>query len=144
MNTVDAIDKKLISLLRKNSRQSSDTLGAQLGIDSSTVRRRIKRLVDKGVLSFYAHPNPAAIGFPVKAITGLDVEPRKMKLVMEALRNREEIRWIYPTSGRYDIMAMCWFSSNQAIYDFSESVIGKLEGVRNTETFICLNAPEEN
>jgi DNA-binding Lrp family transcriptional regulator len=141
---IDELDKKLIAILHKDSRQSSDALGTQLGVDSSTVRRRIKRLVDKGVLTFYAHPNPAAIGFPVKAIIGLDAEPQKMHTIMNILRSREEIRWIYPTSGRYDIMVMGWFASNQAIYDFAEGVIGKLKGVRNSETFICLNAPEEN
>ena len=143
MDIIDALDQKLIALLRKNSRQSSDVLGVQLGVDSSTVRRRIKRLVNQGVLGFYAHPNPAAIGFPVKAIIGLDVAPQKMRVVIDTLRSREEIRWIYPTSGRYDIMVMGWFASNQAIYDFVESVIGKLEGARNTETFICLGRADE-
>jgi len=141
---VDELDRKLISILRKNSRQSSDILGTQLGVDSSTVRRRIKKLVDKGVLTFYAHPNPDAIGFPVKAIIGLNVETQKMHAIMDALGHREEIRWIYPTTGRFDIIAMCWFASNQSIYDFLENVIGTVKGVKDTETFVCLNAPEES
>lgn len=141
---VDELDRKLIAILRKNSRQTSDALGAQLGVDSSTVRRRIKKLVNQGIVTFYAHPNPAAIGFPVKAIIGLNTESQKMHTILDTLGRREEIRWIYPTTGRFDIIAMCWFASNRAIYDFLENIIGRLKGIRNTETFVCLNAPEES
>jgi DNA-binding Lrp family transcriptional regulator len=79
------------------------------------------------LLAFFAHPNPAAIGFPVVAIIGLDVEPKKMRIVIDELRKREEIRWIHPTSGRYDIILMGWFASNETIYFFLKRLLGQLK-----------------
>jgi len=141
---IDSLDQELINLLSKNARQSSDMLAGQLGVDSSTVRRRINKLVRQGVLTFSINPNPDLIGFPVRAVLALDVAPDRVSTVIESLRSREEIRWISPTSGRFDIIAIAWFPSNESIYSFLEGAVGELEGVRRTETFICLSKAEDS
>jgi DNA-binding Lrp family transcriptional regulator len=140
---VDSLDQKLINLLMNNSRQSSKVLAQQLGVDQSTVRRRTNKLIRNGVLFFSVFPNPDVLGFPVRAVLALDVASGKVSSVIEALGSREETKWISSTSGRYDIILIVWFHSNEEIYDFIEGVVGKLEGIRNAEVFICLSKSEE-
>jgi Lrp/AsnC family transcriptional regulator, regulator for asnA, asnC and gidA len=136
---IDEIDQKLIELLMSNSRQSSRVLADKLGIDGSTVRRRVKKLVDDGVVFYSVLPNPDVLGFLVRAIIALNVDPGKISKVIKMLNNIKEIKWIYPTTGRFDIILFVWLDSIETIYDFIEDTIGKVEGVRNAETFICLN-----
>jgi Lrp/AsnC family transcriptional regulator, regulator for asnA, asnC and gidA len=136
---IDEIDQKLIELLMSNSRQSSRVLADKIGIDGSTVRRRVKKLVDDGVVFYSVLPNPDVLGFPVRAVIALNVDPGKISKVIKMLNNLKEIKWIYPTTGRFDIILFVWLDSIEAIYDFIEDAIGKIEGVRNAETFICLN-----
>jgi len=44
------LDERLIELLSQDARQSSQALANQLNVSSSTVRRRISKLVKRGVL----------------------------------------------------------------------------------------------
>ena len=135
---IDEIDQKLIELLMSNSRQSSRVLADKLGLDSSTVRRRVKKLVENGVVFYSVLPNPDVLGFSVRAVMALDIAPGKVNEAIEILSDMKEVKWISPTIGKYDVILFAWFSSIEVINDFIEHKIGKIEGVNNTETFICL------
>ena len=44
------LDERLIELLSQDARQNSQALAEQLNVSSSTIRRRISKLVKRGVL----------------------------------------------------------------------------------------------
>ncbi len=50
MATIDSIDEQLIQLLGEDALQSNEALARRLKISNSTVRRRIKRLIQCEVL----------------------------------------------------------------------------------------------
>jgi DNA-binding Lrp family transcriptional regulator len=58
---------------------------------------------------------------------------------MKQLANRTEIKTLSTTSGRFDIIAIAWFRSNDELSDFMENTVLKMDGVRDTETFISLS-----
>ena len=58
------IDERLIQLLRENGRQSSNVLAKRLDVSSATVRRRIKNLVQSGVLRIVPVVDAGKAGFP--------------------------------------------------------------------------------
>jgi DNA-binding Lrp family transcriptional regulator len=140
---VDQIDQALIGLLTDNPRQSSIELGNKLGVDPSTIRRWIGKLVKEKVLAFSITPNPDILGFPVRAIIALNVTPGEVIPVIETLKSQQEIRWILPISGRFDIICYTWFKSNETILFFIENIVGKLKGVRSTEVFIILSKVDD-
>ena len=135
---LDSIDEQLINLLMKDARQSSETLGEQLQVSSSTVRRRMKRMIDQGLVHIVALPEPGKIGFSIEAVIALDVEAESLNFTLNTLRKYPQVRWIAAVSGQYDIMANVWFSSTEELYKFMENEVGRMEGVKNSETFICL------
>ena len=53
MQTLDAIDARLLDLLRKDASQPVKSLAASLGISIATVHRRREALVDRGVIRRY-------------------------------------------------------------------------------------------
>ena len=53
---IDSLDEQLINLLAKDAKQSSEVLARQLCVSSSTIRRRMKKLVQGGVLRITALP----------------------------------------------------------------------------------------
>ena len=95
----DLLDERLIELLSQDARQSSQALAKQLNVSSSTVRRRISKLVKRGVLRFAALAEPAEFGFNLRAIIAFDVEHDKVREVMEVLRGRSEVKGLAATSG---------------------------------------------
>ena len=140
MATIDAMDQKLVSLLTENARQTSEVLAKQLGVNPSTVRRRLQTLIKNQVIRIVALPEPDKIGYAFRAVVAFDVSPEKLDSVITQLRQRPEVQWLSVTTGRYDVIAIVWFPSSEEFFTFMQTDVGALEGVRDTETFVCLHA----
>jgi len=136
---VDAIDLELIRLLQKDGRQSSQLLGRCLDVHASTVQRRIKRLVNDGVLQVLAAIEPAKAGLKLGAAIGLRIEPGKVSRVIEALTSVPNVAFLSTTTGRFDAMLFAVFRDEENLSDFMERNIVALDGVRGNEAFVFLN-----
>ena len=135
---MDEVDERLIEMLTYNAQQRSEEMANKLNISASSVRRRVNRLISKNIIRIVAVPIPGEIGLPLRAVIAFDVMHDKLNSVLEILGKRPEVRWLSATSGRYDIIAIVWFPSTDQLFNFIESEVGKIEGVKNVETFICL------
>jgi Lrp/AsnC family transcriptional regulator for asnA, asnC and gidA len=136
---IDKIDTELIEILQQNAHFNSEEIAQQLHLGSSTVRRRLKKLLDSETIRFIAVPNWEKVGLPVVALIALDVDPNKIRSVSRRLSEYENCKWLAVTSGRYSIMSIWQFPSTEALYTHIEAEIGKLEGVIKSETFIGLH-----
>jgi Lrp/AsnC family transcriptional regulator for asnA, asnC and gidA len=136
---IDKIDKEIIEILQKNALYRSDAIAQQLNLGSSTVRRRLKKLLDSETIRFVAVPNWEKVGLPVVALIALDVDPHKIRSVSRKLSEYDNCKWLAVTSGRFSVMSIWQFPSTEALYTHIEIEIGKLEGVIKSETFIGLH-----
>ncbi len=136
----DLLNMQLISLLEKDASQTSEELARQLDASSSTIRRRKKELIQQGTLHIVAIPEPKSIGLNMIAIIAFQVQHEHLGSVLDALKSRKDVKCLYATSGRYDMIALLWFSSTEQLYKFMEEDVAKLEGVKGTETFVCMHA----
>lgn len=136
---IDALDEKLIQLLQKNGRQSSESLARQLGVSPSTVLRRIDQLTEKKVMRIVGVVDPDKVGLLLAAMIGLDVEPGKLTLVVNSLVRRHSVKFVSPATGRFDVLLFTLFRSNDELSDFVEKELATIDGVKDSETFICLN-----
>jgi len=135
---MDALDERLIRLLEKDSRQSSEVLAKQLGVSPATVKRRIKKLVQEDVIRHVVVVNLDKVGMNLTAVISLDVAHDKLGSTLRALAGRPEVRWVSTTTGRFDIIVLVHLHSNDELSEFMENVVAKLEGVKDSETSICL------
>src|SRR3990170_877211 len=103
MNAMDGLDEQIVQMLEQNARQSSPALAKHLGVSSATVRRRLKRLIDSGILNVVAFRDPARTGFPVLALIALNVEHGHLDSLMQQLSDRKEIVWACSVTGRFDV-----------------------------------------
>jgi Lrp/AsnC family transcriptional regulator, regulator for asnA, asnC and gidA len=135
----DSIDVKLVRLLSKNARQDSETLAKKLNLSAATVRRRIKRLISTGSLRIIGVVDAPKFGLPLTVIIALDVIPEKLEAAMKVLSNLPGINRVFFTSGRYDVIVNANFASTSALADFIRDHLNKIAGLKDTETFICLD-----
>ena len=135
----DGVDEQLITLLGQDARQSSEALARQLGLSAATIRRRLKKLLKSGVIRTIALVDPAKSGFPLTAIIAFDVAHDKLQSTTKMLAEKLEIRWVASTTGRFDIIALARFHSTNELSDFLQNQVSNIEGLHDTETFICLN-----
>ena len=139
MSITGSIDEQLVRLLARDARQNSETLAKQLNISSATVRRRLRRLIRSGSLRIVGVVDPIAFDRPLAVVITLDVAPDNLESAMEALAKKPEVGWISTTTGRFDIIALAQFRSSERLSNFITKELTQLEGVKDSETFVCLN-----
>ncbi|MDO8472560.1 MAG: Lrp/AsnC family transcriptional regulator [Dehalococcoidia bacterium] len=134
----DALDWAIVSELSRNARLSTRKIASRLPLSEATVRRRLKRLVDADAVSLKALVDPAFLGLNIEAIIGLSVRMDRVSKVVEALRKLDNVVYVAVVSGRFDITLLGVFHSVDDLLQFMESEVGQLEGVKGTETLVCL------
>ena len=139
MYTPDSLDEQLLRLLGQDARQNSETLAKQLNLSSATVRRRLRKLLRSELLHIIGVTDPASFGFPLAAVIALDISHNKLESAIEVLAKQSEVQWISTTTGRFDVIALARFRSAKCLSDFVTKEISQIEGVKDSETFICLN-----
>ena len=134
---MDALDRELISLLRTDGRAPVANLAAGLGVSRATVKARLDRLSADGVIQGFTVVlnDPGAEG--VRAITLIEVEGRSAEAVIRRLRGFPEVRTLYSTNGRWDVVAELEVASLPA-FDAALRRIREVEGITVTETNILL------
>ena len=143
MSIPDLTDEQLVRLLGQDARQNSETLAKQLNLSAATVRRRLRKLLRSGLLRIVGVIDPTNFGLPLAAVITIDVAHDKLEAAMEMLAERPEIKWVSTTTGRFDIIALARFRSTDCLSDFVTKDLAQIEGMKDSETFICLDVQKE-
>ena len=136
---VDDTDRKIMTLLQEDARQSNAAIARVIGVSEATIRRRIKIMVEDGVVSIRAIPNPQKFGLTTTAVIGIDVQPDMLESVGDALSARDEVGFLGVSTGRYDLLAWILVKDLDEMRSFLEQFLAKVQGVRKTETLVLLD-----
>ena len=104
--TCDLTDRKILSELDKNSRQSNSQIAKKLKISREKVEYRIKQLLRRGVIhKFPTIINPTKFGYSMHKLyfqfQHLSVE--KEKELIAYLFNNPYVQWITSCKGKWDM-----------------------------------------
>ena len=135
---LDDLDFALIKLLEQDARATHRKLAAQLHSSEATIRRRVERLVAAGVVKIVAVASPFALGYPVMAILGLQIDRTQQKAIEEALSAMPEVRFLGLTIGSYDAIIEVWFHHTDALLDFLTHRLSQIKGIQRAETWQVL------
>jgi Lrp/AsnC family transcriptional regulator for asnA, asnC and gidA len=137
MSKIDKTDKAIIDLLMEDGRMPAAEIARRAGgVTQRVVRYRIERMVKEGVISINAIPRPKAFGYQVVADVFVEVEPGQINEVVSRLAGYEWVSYIACSIGERDVSVQVVARSNAEVYNFATDVIGKLPGVRKTNTSI--------
>jgi Lrp/AsnC family transcriptional regulator, regulator for asnA, asnC and gidA len=136
MSKDNEFDKRILEILRMDSRKSFVDIGKELGLSESAIRRRIKNLIEDGSISrFTIEEN---VNKKTSAITLLSVSSTNdTNLVASKLQGIPGVKIIYEITGQYDIAVII---SANSINEINSSIddIRRIEGVSDTDTVIIL------
>ena len=136
---IDDLDKQIIEELIKDGRKSSKELSKELNVDSSTIRRRVHRLIQEKAVRIVALPEISKTGYPVQAIIGLNVDPLELDGDLKVLDEIPECMFVSVTAGRFNVMIISWCRSMGEINKLVQKMLSKMKGIRSYETFVCMN-----
>jgi Lrp/AsnC family transcriptional regulator, regulator for asnA, asnC and gidA len=137
MGRIDDLDLKILSELSKDASISVPRLSKRININSSVVYSRIKRLVKRGLIKkFTIVINDEALGFNVKALTGITMDSKLRDNVLGELFKIPEVREVAEVTGRFDVLVTMTARSLDEMHQIISEKVGRIEGVQKTETFI--------
>lgn len=134
--SVTDTDRSIIRLLQMNARISYAELSRATGIPESTVRRRMERLQQRGIIQFAMLADPSKLGYEIRAMIGMRVELTRLNEIAETLRGFNEVTFSAFLTGSFDIMIQVVVQSQDALVEFLTQRVARIEGVRSTETFV--------
>jgi len=137
-NKIDETDYKIIRLLGQNARMANTEIAERLNISESTVRNRIKKLVDSRVIQNIAVINPDILGYQLHTHIGIQVDYQKLNNVTEALKGLDAVHFIGAATGRYDIIIFCFFHNVDEQNQFLLEELLPIKGIVRTETLSIL------
>jgi len=135
----DDLDMKLLFELTKNGNISVPLLSKKLGINSSVLYSRIKRLVRKKLIKkFTIEIDDSLLGIGVKASIGISRDPKFKTEIHKELLEISEVISVSEVTGRFDIMSEVYTKDLEDLHTVVIEKIGKIQGIQNTETFVEL------
>ncbi|MCU0495316.1 MAG: Lrp/AsnC family transcriptional regulator [Chloroflexaceae bacterium] len=132
---LDALDRAILAQLQQDARLTNRAIAARVGSSEPTVRRRVERLVDEGLVRIVAVASPFALGHRLMAIIGLQIERAYQTQIEQALQAWPEVRFVGLTLGSYDIIIEVWHSDAEQLLEFLSNQVGRLPGVQRAETW---------
>ena len=133
----DEQDRKIIEILRADSRRAFVDIGKEIGLSESAIRSRIKNLMDKGVIDRFTIQVKSED--KTSAITLLSINSSSdISFVTSKLLQLHGVKIVYEITGQYDIAAII---SAESIIDINNCIdeIRKISGVSDSNTVIILN-----
>ena len=137
MYEFDKTDIKIVNLLLEDGRMSASEMSRRMGdISERSIRYRVDRMIDEGVIQISAVVSPEALGFTIKADVWLEVESDLIFEVAKKLASFENVTYVACGIGQNDISIQVVARDTSEIYYFVTEVVRKVPGVRKTTTSI--------
>ncbi|MDI9643933.1 MAG: Lrp/AsnC family transcriptional regulator [Candidatus Verstraetearchaeota archaeon] len=140
---MDDIDIKILKLLQEDSRISYTDLSNHVGISETAVRRRVKKLIDEGIITkFTIKIDTEKIGKGVTAFVGVDVGGEMGPVAGSGLLNDPAISELYTVTGDFDLLIKVTCKDVKELEGVIERVRG-MEFTKTTRTHVVLRKLKE-
>ena len=133
---LDQPNRRIIEILQTDGRRSFTAIGRELGISEASVRARVHRLTEQGLIRVVAVTDPLRLGFDVMALVGVQANSDLGKVADEVSGWRES-SYVVIAAGAYDLLVEVVCESNQHLLKVVER-LRAVDGVKSTETFMYL------
>ncbi len=141
---MDDIDRRLITLLRKNGRRSVSDLAMELDLSRATVRARMDRLERDGeVVGYTLILRSDVTALPVRGLTLIEVEGRAADRIVDALGGFTEVSAVHTTNGKWDLIVEL-NAQSLAELDVVLRRIRLIPGITASETNLLLATPRSS
>ncbi|AXY55871.1 Lrp/AsnC family transcriptional regulator [Acinetobacter chinensis] len=138
----DKTDAKILEILQKDSRSTTQEIADQIGMSASPCWRRIKRLEDEKLIRGYgAHLDRKKIGLGVMVFIRVSIDSHSEAEARKFEEKVAELDFVvacYSIGGDADFLLQVVSPSLDTYADFSMSVIRRLPGIKEMQSMFVL------
>jgi Lrp/AsnC family leucine-responsive transcriptional regulator len=139
---LDAIDRKILTLLQKDGRLSIADIAEKVGLSSSPCLRRIRFLEQAGVIARYvAVLDQQAVGLPVSVFVSIKLEKQReesLEQFAKAIARWPEVLECYLMTGPRDYLLRVVVGDLAAYESFLKQKLTRLDGIASIESSFAL------
>ena len=120
----DSVDYKIIDILKLNSRQSYAEIGKQIFLSPSSVRERIKKLEDTGVIKGYTlRLNQSLMGYRLEVFCMLQFFSCKLKPALVEIETYPEVKEAYRITGQHNLFIRVALKDQLHLQQFIDKLV---------------------
>jgi Lrp/AsnC family transcriptional regulator, regulator for asnA, asnC and gidA len=136
--SLDDLDRAILRHLEEDGRRAFREIARSLSTSEATVRARVKRMQDLDIVRIVAFADPERLGGTQLSLVLLTVDPQRHRDVVAALTALPQVTYVSTLLGRADICAEVRSADNTELWEFLNTQISTIDGVRSAETFSVL------
>lgn len=137
---IDDLDIAVIQALINDSRQSSRSIARALGVSEGTVRARISRMTQSGLVRTVAMVEPVAFGLAgVIASVAVRAERSSLSAIVDALVDMPNVVFAATCLGNVELHCTIIGTEPRDVMNFVGTSIQPLPGVISTDTLLFVD-----
>jgi len=133
---MDDLDRRILGILRRDSRTPYTEIADQVGTSEGTVRNRVERLVDEGIIErFTVATRTGNVKAMIEVSVAVDVDTTD---VSGRMAEWNEVDFVWQVSGEADVVMVVDAADTGAVNDLITKA-RDLDEVQNTKTRLILD-----
>jgi Lrp/AsnC family transcriptional regulator for asnA, asnC and gidA len=132
------IDKTNLAIIKhlRNGRKSYQKIARDLAVSENTVRTRVQKLIEKGILDINGVVNPESIDGHRVVIVGVKLQSMDLVNKGKEFSNLKGVVSVSVVTGRFDLILIVLLKSGFGLLEFYTEEVSKIKGVQSVETFV--------
>lgn len=139
---LDALDRKILAQLQRNSRASLQEIGQAVGLSASPCWGRIKKLEEAGVIQGYSvRLSPQALGLADTVLVMVTLDSHSdntLEKFGEVLATIPEVVEAHLVSGEYDYLLRIVVKDTRDYERLLREKLYKIKGIRHSQSSFVL------
>lgn len=134
----DDLDRRIVDCLRVDGRMSHADIARRTDAAEATVRRRLQRMQEGGMLRVVPLVDPDSVGLQTSLFLGVKISGGNWQQVADAVAALPEVRYVAVTTGAFDLLVEAFVAHREHMAKFILEALAGVPGVVGTETMTVL------
>jgi Lrp/AsnC family transcriptional regulator for asnA, asnC and gidA len=134
--TIEQTDRRILSILMEDGLSRPATMKSRLGMGEGTIRKRMKKMINKGAFRIVAVSNPELLKHQVWGTMGITINKRPAHEILDAIVKHPEVYLASVAIGRFNLVIAARFRDIDLLNQFVTIDLPAIEGVSYVETFL--------
>ena len=132
------IDKTNLAIIKhlRNGRKSYQKIARDLAVSENTVRTRVQKLIEEGILDINGVVNPESMDGHRVVIVGVKLQSMDLVNKGKEFSNLKGVVSVSVVTGRFDLIIVVLLKSGFGLLEFYTEEVSRIKEVQSVETYV--------